>query len=121
MKSPACIVSTDGPFDGFTNMSRDSHLLVMAERSEAGCRVYSWDGPWISLGKQQVAERDLLDPSLVPWVRRPTGGKAVLHGHDVTVGIALPLAILGPLAGTIPVQALARSVKTVYRILARPM
>ena len=99
-------------------MERDHVLLLRAEAGEPGCRVYSWDGPWISLGMQQNPNRDLLDPDLVPWVMRPTGGKAVLHGHDVTVGLALPLPSLPT---EMPIDKLARSVKTVYRCIAQPL
>ena len=106
----------DPPQSGFANMAADAHLLEAAEGGEMGCRVYSWDGPWISLGKQQLAERDLLDPNLVPWVMRPTGGKAVLHGHDVTVGLALPLAVLAEDG-----ESLSRSVRKVYRRIAAPL
>lgn len=76
-------------------MARDRRLLEGAEAGAAGCRVYRWDGVWVSLGRFQHPERDLLWPDRTRWVVRPTGGKAVLHGHDVTVGIAVPLALLG--------------------------
>ncbi|HEY3783635.1 MAG TPA: hypothetical protein VGL56_21330 [Fimbriimonadaceae bacterium] len=93
----------------------DVALLESAERGVPGWRVYGWDGPWISLGKQQVASRDLLNPDLVPWVMRPTGGLAVLHGHDVTVGLALPLSSISSM------EDLSRSVRRVYRFLAAPL
>jgi lipoate-protein ligase A len=51
---------------------------------------------------------------------RPTGGKAVLHGHDITVGLALPLELIATQTG-LPVERLSRSVKTVYRFVARPL
>jgi lipoate-protein ligase A len=43
-------------------------------------------------------------------VSRPTGGKGVLHGHDVTVGLAANLDDLGVESGN-------RRVATVYRIV----
>lgn len=97
----------DPPADGPTNMSADVDLLSRAEGGEATLRFYSWDGPWVSLGRFQNAERDLVDPSLLPWVLRPTGGKAVLHGHDLTVTLACPHEGLG--------------VRDVYRMLIRPL
>ncbi|MCO5295445.1 MAG: hypothetical protein M9921_01165 [Fimbriimonadaceae bacterium] len=106
-------VVEDGPLDGRTNMDRDRALFERAEGVGApGCRVYRWDGPWVSLGRFQRPERDLLDPKATPWVMRPTGGKAVLHGHDLTVGLAAPLALAG--AGP-------RELKVAYRWVAAPI
>lgn len=105
--------------DGPTNMARDADLLARAEGGKGGCRVYSWDGPWISLGMMQDASRDLLPTNPVPWVVRPTGGKAVLHGHDVTVGLALPLEAIARESES--VEKLSRSVKSVYRRIAAPL
>lgn len=112
-------VSEEWNLDGQPNMDRDASLLHHAEKGEGGCRVYSWSGPWISLGNMQRAERDLLVSNPVPWVMRPTGGKAVLHGHDVTVGLAMPLALIAKEGET--VEQLSRSVKTVYRWVAGPI
>jgi lipoate-protein ligase A len=103
-------VSEEGKLDGHTNMERDIALLRTAEGGVAGCRVYGWAGAWISLGRQQEAQRDLLAPDLVPWVMRPTGGKAVLHGHDVTVGLAIPFS-----------RTESRSVRKAYRAVVRPV
>ena len=101
------------PGDGPTNMARDRELLAHAEQGEPGCRVYVWEGPWISLGSNQNPQQDLLDVNLVPWVMRPTGGKAVLHGNDVTVGLALPLALVQ--------GANVRSLKSIYGAIAKPL
>ncbi|MBI1756601.1 MAG: hypothetical protein HY248_01200 [Fimbriimonas ginsengisoli] len=95
-------------------MARDAELLVQAEAGQPGCRVYGWDGVWVSLGRFQSAERDLLNPSETNWVMRPTGGKAVLHGHDVTVGLAVPLATLG-------LQGAPRALRLAYAAVARPI
>lgn len=107
-------------FDGPFNMSEDARLLWHADEGRAGWRVYGWDGPWVSLGCYQDASKDLLDPELVPWVMRPTGGKAVLHGHDLTVGLALPLSLLSEVS-RIEVEKLARSLRTVYRFAIAPI
>ena len=100
-------VREDPPADGITNMQVDIELFHAAERGDFSLRFYSWDGPWVTLGRFQDPARDLLDPSLVPWVVRPTGGKAVLHGHDLTVTLACPHDGMG--------------VKQVYRMLIRPL
>lgn len=100
-------VRVDPPADGHANMQADIDLFAAAEQGESHLRFYSWDGPWITLGRFQNPEIDLLDPSLVPWVMRPTGGKAVLHGHDLTITLACPHQGLG--------------VRQVYRMLVRPL
>jgi len=108
-------------FDGHENMRRDASLLDAAEKEgRLGWRVYGWAGPWVSLGMLQDPTRDLLDPDLIPWVMRPTGGKAVLHGHDITVGMAVPLALISERTRESE-ERLARSVKTVYRWIIAPI
>ncbi len=92
-------------------MSRDQILLDRAERGEAGCRVYSWGAPWVTLGRYQSPERDLCSSADTSWVIRPTGGKAVLHGHDITVGLAVPLNRFSGL----------RSIKSIYPAVVAPL
>jgi len=99
----------DGELDGPTNMARDTALL---EARELACRVYYWNGPWVSLGRFQNPARDIVEGTQVPWVMRPTGGKAVLHGHDVTVGLAVPLRAI---------DCTPRELKKAYRRLIEPL
>jgi len=94
-------------------MRRDLSLLENAEEGGGGCRVYGWDGAWVSVGRFQSADSDLVDPSRVRWVRRPTGGKAVLHGHDVTVGLAISLERLPSCDG--------RTIRSAYRAVIQPL
>lgn len=105
----------DGRLDGITNMARDESLLEEAEEGKPCFRLYAWDGPWVSLGMFQKPEKALLPESEVPWVMRPTGGKAVLHGHDITVGAAFPFEALGLK------ESETRSVAPAYRAIIRPL
>ena len=78
------------------NMAADAALL--AELTERGgppaVRVYTWDRPSVSLGRlQPEAPVRALYPDL-PLVRRPTGGRAVLHGDDLTISVAVRLESL---------------------------
>ena len=84
-----------GARGGEENMDLDREALARAERGQASLRIYGWDRPTVSLGKSQRLE-DVLDtfPNL-PTVSRPSGGGAVLHGFDVTIALAMPLAMLG--------------------------
>ncbi|MDB4905605.1 MAG: biotin/lipoate protein ligase [Gemmatimonadetes bacterium] len=77
-------------------MGWDHALLERAARTgEATLRVYEWDRPTLSLGRNQPArdEYDLgqLAARNVGIVRRPTGGRALLHGREVTYSVTAPL------------------------------
>lgn len=108
-------VRHDGPSDGLANMAADAAMLDRAEAGEGSIRVYTWSGAWVSLGRHQHPDRTLLPGAPVQSVSRPTGGKAVLHGHDVTVAWAAPLSLLGLAEGE------SRSVAQVYRWFAGPL
>lgn len=90
--------------DGPTNMALDAALLQAGE----GWRVYRWDGPWVSLGQFQRPEKALV-PGWNRWCVRPTGGRAVLHGHDLTFAYALAHGDD------------SRNVKALYRRLIAPL
>jgi len=79
---------------GAENMAIDEALLEDADRSGAAfLRLYRWDPPCLSLGRNDpTPER----PG-VETVRRPTGGRAVWHEHEVTYAVAAPIAIFGRL------------------------
>lgn len=112
-------LSIDPPLDGPTNMGRDAELLGLLAESALAARIYSWDEPWVSLGMFQRPEADLKPSCPIPFVMRPTGGRAVLHGHDVTVGLAVRLAALA--ANGQSSQDLSRSVRSVYRQATSPL
>ena len=89
-----CYVLPHGRADGPANMARDEALLdaAVADPESAWFRTYGWSVPTLSLGYfQQAAERDA-DPRWrgVPFVRRPTGGGALWHHHELTYALAVP-------------------------------
>jgi lipoate-protein ligase A len=56
-------------------------------------RLYTWSPPALSLGRFQPetdVDRVRCAELGVEVVRRPTGGKALLHGADLTYAVALP-------------------------------
>lgn len=77
--------------DGFTQMAIDESLLRISRSPVV--RFYTWQ-PWaISLGYHQSA--DVLDlPAIeaagIDVVRRPTGGRAVLHARELTYAVIVP-------------------------------
>lgn len=82
------------PADGVTNMAADVAILesVMAGAPPT-LRFYSWSPYCLSLGYgQRARDVDLnrLEKYGFTLVRRPTGGRAVLHADEFTYSIALP-------------------------------
>ncbi len=81
----------DPPLNGATNMARDAALL--AARICPSLRFYRWAKPTLSLGYFQTT--DGLDFQGIKArggeiVRRSTGGKAILHEHELTYSICCP-------------------------------
>jgi lipoate-protein ligase A len=81
-----------GTADGVTNMAVDAALLDHARATgEATLRVYAWSRPTLSLGRHERARGrfspELLRKAGVDVVRRPTGGRALLHDHEVTYSV----------------------------------
>lgn len=73
---------------GAMNMAIDEALMRSAlEGRVASLRFYTWSDPTLSLGYFQTHAERL--PG-VAWVRRPTGGDAILHHHELTYGLTLP-------------------------------
>ena len=88
--------------DGASNMALDEALMARAAQTgEAVLRVYGWSRPTLSLGRNQTARGryDLAraQDGGVAFVRRPTGGRAVLHHREVTYSVTAPVAFLGSL------------------------
>jgi lipoate-protein ligase A len=83
-------------------MALDHALMDFAQRSGTCVfRVYEWSTPTLSLGRNQTARGgyDLarLAELGIPVVRRPTGGRAILHHREITYAVAAPENALGAL------------------------
>jgi lipoate-protein ligase A len=80
------------PLPGPVNMALDSAILAAVERKEVPTtlRLYSWDPPCLSLGySQPYSDLDLFRLKTKGWdvVRRPTGGRAILHTDELTYAV----------------------------------
>jgi len=85
----------DQPRDGATNMAIDEAILTAVGRAQARptLRFYRWSGPTISLGHFQKHAQVARLPqpfSSLPFVRRITGGGAILHHVELTYSLILP-------------------------------
>lgn len=79
--------------DGPGNMAADEALLLSAaDTGVASLRFYQWEPATLSLGYFQHAAQRHSFPRLatLPMVRRPSGGKALVHHHELTYALALP-------------------------------
>ncbi len=82
------------PTSGSYNMAVDDFLLRIVEKNKGKTflRFYQWKKPTISIGRRQRVSRALnlekLKKFSADFVRRPTGGKAVLHWEEITYSIA---------------------------------
>jgi len=113
-----------GEQPGAFNMEFDETMVrSLAEGGErSSVRVYSWQPPAISLGWNQRSEdidvekarRDGIDV-----VRRPTGGRAILHSQELTYSVAMVsnakniLAIYNEIS-----QALVRGLKKLGAVVS---
>jgi len=93
------------PRTGAENMARDSALQARAARTgETVFSVYSWKRSTLSFGRNQPARglydlRKLRDAD-IDIVRRPTGGRAILHDREVTYSVTAPIENAEPLRQT---------------------
>jgi lipoate-protein ligase A len=83
------------PADGATNMAIDEATLhaVAAGKAPPTLRLYAWEPPCLSLGRaQKASDVDLsaLQTTGFDLVRRPTGGKAILHIDELTYSVVAP-------------------------------
>ena len=84
------------PRSGAENMARDTALQARAARTgETVFSIYSWTRPTLSFGRNQPAtglyDVDRIHSASLDVVRRPTGGRAILHDHEVTYSVTAPL------------------------------
>lgn len=83
-------------------MALDEALMTRARRTgETVFRVYGWVTPTLSLGRHQralgVYRLDELARRGIGVVRRPTGGRALLHHREVTYSVTAPCSADTPL------------------------
>lgn len=88
------------PARGAWNMALDEALMeAVRDGGEAIVRFYRWAPACLSLGRNQPAagryREDRLAASGWDVVRRPTGGRAVLHDHELTYSVVTPAGLLG--------------------------
>ncbi len=112
---PVWRLMMDGPADGAWNMAVDRAVLAARAAGTAPptLRLYWWRVPTVSLGHfQSAGDVDLgaCRELGVEVVRRPTGGRGVLHDNELTYSMVASLDDRVP-----------RGVAASYRWLSRPL
>lgn len=92
---------------GPLNMALDESILesVSAGTSIPTLRLYAWSPPCISLGyAQPYADIEISRAESRGWtiVRRPTGGRAILHTDELTYAVIAPVDHPDLAGGVIP-------------------
>ncbi|NLT49734.1 MAG: hypothetical protein GXX85_02305 [Ignavibacteria bacterium] len=80
-------------YSGQYNMDYDINLAKNCESDSAYLRFYRWEPYCISLGANQKEEElDLrkIKNDKLDFVKRPTGGRAILHAEELTYSVILP-------------------------------
>ncbi|MDG5815831.1 lipoate--protein ligase family protein [Chitinispirillales bacterium ANBcel5] len=96
------------------NMAADYYLLKNCSKSDCvNVRIYSWTVPSITLGymqnAQEVLDMEAIKRDGVHYIRRPTGGRAVLHDDDITYSCIFPHAV----------TSMGTSIAQTYAIITR--
>jgi lipoate-protein ligase A len=90
-------------------------LLDRAEQGESWLRLYQWEPHCLSFGRHEPASRcydvEQIRAMSLDTVRRPTGGRAVWHAHELTYAVAAPWCVFGTLrAGYLAIHRLLSEV-----------
>lgn len=84
------------PASGAVNMALDNALFETARARGTGVwRTYAWATPTISFGRNEATRGAFdavsIDAAGLDAVRRPTGGRALLHADEVTYSVTVPI------------------------------
>ncbi len=95
----------ESPRPGWSNMALDQALLQRSQQTgERWLRLYQWAPHCLSFGRHEPAtrryDRQRIASLGLDVVRRPTGGRAVWHGRELTYALAAPSRGLGDLRET---------------------
>ena len=75
----------DNKEDGFLNMAIDEAIFDNYMKYKIPTlRIYGWKEPFITLGYGQNPDNVLIKGQSIPYVKRITGGAAILHNEEIT-------------------------------------
>lgn len=88
------IFINSGEQDGASNMDFDFYLAKNFNSNNPILRIYRWNPYCISLGANQSFDEIFIDKAKedgIDVVKRPTGGRAILHSEELTYSVIFPV------------------------------
>ena len=89
----------DQPRRAANNMALDHALAACLADDHAVLRLYSWTRPTASFGRNEptagLYSAEAANAQGIDYIRRPTGGRAVLHHGELTYAVIAPPRALG--------------------------
>ena len=93
-----CICHSKGK--GSLNMAIDEALSITVDKGLPVIRFYGFSPPALSVGRFQKTDNAIFFQKLkkdgLDFVRRPTGGQAVLHDNELTYSVILTRTHFSP-------------------------
>lgn len=85
----------DAPQAGELNMGVDQALLDQCRETPV-LRFYRWSRPTVSLGYFQPHQdrQQHVSSQACPWLRRSTGGGAIIHDRELTYSLIVPASLV---------------------------
>lgn len=122
MTTPTWRLIIDGPLPGAVNMAIDSALLASrrAGRCAPTLRLYRWQIPTVTMGRfQKDAQVDFEACARRGFdvVRRPTGGRGVLHDDELTYSVVAHVDDGVPRGVAASYRHLSAALAEAYRVL----
>ena len=83
-----------GPGSATFNMALDEAIAALIRKDDVPptLRLYGWKTPSVSIGCfQKISDVDIgyCTEKKIPFVRRPTGGRAIFHNHEITYSFSV--------------------------------
>jgi lipoate-protein ligase A len=122
MAAPRWRLVISGPVQGAMNMALDRAVLACkaAGSAPSTLRLYEWEVPTVSLGRFQPLEQvdvGACQRRGFDIVRRPTGGRGVLHDDEVTYSVVAGIADGVPRGVAASYRHLSAALAEAYRTL----
>ncbi len=103
INNPSFLLINDTiPHTGHFNMEFDCWLFELMKSSliNNAFRIYEWEKPAITFGRSQQIEKGINKKACqkdnIELINRPTGGRAILHFHEITFSLVFQSGTIVP-------------------------